>query len=60
MDSWYSPQGRAERLLATGLVVLATFSLLAIWLDPSLPVKDEQSTYVLPAGYVAYALLRPC
>src|SRR5262249_26167870 len=57
MDSQYSPRGRAERLLATGRVVLATFPLLAIWLDPSLPVKHEQITYILLIGYVAYALL---
>ncbi len=57
MDLQYSPQGRAERLLAAGRVVLATFSLLAIWLDPSEPARYAQIAHILLAGYVAYALL---
>ncbi|HJY80599.1 MAG TPA: sensor histidine kinase [Candidatus Binatia bacterium] len=57
MDSQYSPQSRVERLLAIGRVILATFSLLAIWLDPSKPAKYVQITYILLAGYVVYALL---
>ena len=57
MDSQYSPQSRVGRLLAIGRVILATFSLLAIWLDPSKPAKYVQITYILLAGYVVYALL---
>src|SRR2546426_5008927 len=56
MDSPYSPQGRAERVLSAGRVILATFSLLAIWLDPSEPAKYARITYSLLAGYVIYAL----
>jgi hypothetical protein len=39
MDTPYVAQGRTEGLIATGRVVLATSSLLAIWLDPSQPAK---------------------
>src|SRR5262245_39225844 len=52
----YLPQVRTERLIATGRVVLASSSLLAIWLDPSQPAKYAAVTYVLMAIYVAYAL----
>ena len=51
-----SPQSRVERLIATGRVVLALASLLAIWLDPSEPRKYVQTAYTLLAGYVIYAL----
>ncbi len=56
-DSAYSPQSRAERLIAAGRVVLAAFSLLAIWLDPSEPTKYANTTYALLAVYVAYSVL---
>jgi signal transduction histidine kinase len=53
----YSPKRRAEFLIAVGRLVLATFSLLAVWIDPSVPVRDAQIAYALFAGYVAYSLL---
>jgi signal transduction histidine kinase len=53
----YSWQRRAEFLIAIGRLVLATFSLLAIWLDPSEPSRYEQVAYALLSGYVAYSLL---
>ncbi|MGH7612636.1 MAG: sensor histidine kinase, partial [Gemmatimonadales bacterium] len=53
----YAPRIRAERLIATGRVVLAAFSLLAVWLDPSTPAQHAQTTYFLLLGYVGYALL---
>lgn len=53
----YSPQGRTERLIAAGRVVLASFSLLAIWLDPLQPVHYEEEAYALMAVYVAYSLV---
>ena len=52
-----SPQHRAEFLIATGRLVLATFSLLAIWLDPYAPSRYAQVAYGLLSGYVAYSLL---
>jgi signal transduction histidine kinase len=52
----YTPQGRTERLIATGRVVLAASSLLAIWLDPSQPDKYVAVTYVLMAVYVFYSV----
>jgi signal transduction histidine kinase len=53
----YSPQRRAEFLIAGGRLVLATFSLLAIWIDPSTPGRDAQIAYALLTGYVAYSLV---
>ena len=53
----YAPRIRAERLIASGRVVLAAFSLLAVWLDPSTPAQHAQTTYFLLLGYVGYALL---
>ena len=53
----YAPRIRAERVIATGRVVLAVFSLLAVWLDPSTPAQHAQTTYFLLLGYVGYALL---
>lgn len=55
--SSYAPQGNAERLIATGRVVLGVFSLLAISLDPSNPDKYAKLTYGLLVGYVAYAVI---
>jgi hypothetical protein len=51
------PQHRAEFLIAIGRLVLATFSLLAIWLDPYAPSRHAQIAYALLLGYVAYSLL---
>jgi signal transduction histidine kinase len=53
----YAPRIRAERLIATGRVVLAWFSLLAVWLDPLTPHAHVHATYRLLLGYVAYALV---
>ncbi len=53
----YSRQSRAEFLIAMARLVLAAFSLLAIWLDPSEPSRYEQVAYALLWGYVAYSLL---
>lgn len=52
----YAPRIRAERLIASGRVLLAVFSLLAVWLDPTTPAKDLQLTHFLLAGYVVYAV----
>ena len=57
MDLLFSPQGRAERLITTARVVLAVFSLLAIWLDPSEPAKYATVAYVLLSAYVVYSLI---
>jgi signal transduction histidine kinase len=53
----YSRQSRAEFLIAIARLVLAAFSLLAIWLDPSEPRRYEEIAYALLWGYVAYSLL---
>ena len=51
----YSPQSRAERLIAAGRVVLTASALLALWLDPTGPVKDARAASVLLTVYVVYA-----
>lgn len=47
---------RAERLIATSRLVLAAFSLVAVWLDPYTPTSHPQTTFLLLFTYVAYAL----
>lgn len=54
MESLYSPQSRAERLIAAGRVVLAGASLLAVWLDPTEPAKNAGTVYLLMAAYLAF------
>lgn len=51
-----SPESRAERLIASGRVVLAAVSAVAVWFDPSVPARHPEVAYALLAGYVAYAL----
>jgi signal transduction histidine kinase len=57
MDLQYSPQSRTERLISIGRVVLASSSLVAIWLDPLQPAKHEQMTYALMAAYLVYSVV---
>ena len=57
MDVLHVPRTRLERLIGIGRTVLAVFSLLAIWLDPSEPANHVAATYALLAGYVAYAIV---
>jgi len=52
----YAPRIRAERLIATSRVVLAAFSLLAVWLDPYTPTAYGQTLYILLVGYGVFAL----
>ncbi|HVS00453.1 MAG TPA: sensor histidine kinase [Thermoanaerobaculia bacterium] len=55
MDTLYSPQSRAERIIAAGRVVLATSSLFAVWLDPTEPAKYARVAYSLLVAYVVYS-----
>jgi signal transduction histidine kinase len=57
VDLSHVPRSRAERLIAGGRAVLAAFSLLAIWLDPSEPSKYAHMAYTLLAAYLGYACL---
>ena len=52
----YAPRIRAERLIATSRLVLAAFSLLAVWLDPYTPTTHGQTLYLLLLGYVCFSL----
>ncbi|HET8798862.1 MAG TPA: histidine kinase, partial [Thermoanaerobaculia bacterium] len=53
----YTPHARAERLIATGRFVLAFFSLVAIWFEPSTPARYQRATYAILAIYTVYALI---
>ncbi|MEO8502405.1 MAG: histidine kinase [Acidobacteriota bacterium] len=55
MNLLYSPESRAERLIAGGRVVLAASSLFAVWLDPTEPAKFVGVAYALLTAYVIYA-----
>ena len=56
-DAIFAPRIRAERLIATSRVVLALFSLLAVWLDPHTSATYARATYFLLLAYVSYALI---
>jgi signal transduction histidine kinase len=56
-DSQYSARGRGERLIVAGRVVLAAFSLVAIWLDPLAPSKHAGMAYTLLVTYLGCSLL---
>ncbi len=53
----YAPQARAERLIASGRLVLALSSLAAVWLEPSTPAQFQRATYTLLFVYSIYALV---
>lgn len=52
-----SREARAARLIASGRVVLAAFSLLAIWLDPSEPTRLAPIAYALLIVYLAWSVI---
>lgn len=54
-DPNYAPRVRVERLIATGRVVLAGFSLLAVWIGTSTRA-GYGGTNLLLAAYLGYAL----
>lgn len=56
MRALYTPTERAERLIAAGRLVLAIFSLVAIWSDPATPSRWQGTTYTLLTAYAVYAL----
>ena len=49
-DSRYSPRLRPERLIAAGRIVLAVFSLFAVWLDIDEPVRFAPIAYGVLVG----------
>ena len=57
MEFRYSNLSRAERLIAAGRVILAGFSLLAIWLEPTEPTRYAELAYSILYGYLFYALV---
>lgn len=57
MEPLSSPESRAERLIASGRVVLAVVSSLATWFDPSEPARHPAVAYGLLGGYVVYSLV---
>lgn len=57
MQPAYTPQARAERLIAAGRFVLAFSSLAAVYLEPSTPAQYQRATYTLLVVYTLYALV---
>ena len=53
----YTPQARAERLIAAGRFILAFASLTAVFLEPSTPAQYQRATYTLLVVYTLYALV---
>ncbi|MFL6247864.1 MAG: sensor histidine kinase [Thermoanaerobaculia bacterium] len=53
----YTPQARAERLIAAGRFILAFASLTAVYLEPSTPAQYQRATYTLLVIYTLYALI---
>jgi signal transduction histidine kinase len=53
----YAPQARAERLIALGRLILACFSLLGIYLEPSTPARFPEATYSFLGAYTLYAAI---
>jgi signal transduction histidine kinase len=54
-SAWFFDQP-AVLVIATARVVLAIFSLLAIWLDPSQPERYPELTYSILAAFVAHSV----
>src|SRR6266540_2442009 len=53
----YTPQSRAERVIAGSRVVLAVSTLLTVWLDPSEPSKYAESAFTLTTLYSVYSVV---
>ncbi len=49
-------RARAERTIAATRVLIASFTLYAIWLDPTQPARFRELTYFLHIGCVGYAI----
>src|SRR2546425_2181305 len=56
-DPNYAPRVRAERLIATSRLVLAAFSLLAVWIASATAPSYGRLTTLLLAAYLGYALV---
>jgi signal transduction histidine kinase len=55
MPQWDWPRLRVERLVGAGRIILAVFSLFAVWLDPTEPAYHADVAYALLTVYVVYA-----
>lgn len=53
----YSSQGRAERLIAAGRLVLVACALLSVWLEPQPPGGTARELAFLLSAYALYAAL---
>jgi signal transduction histidine kinase len=51
----YSQRSRTARRIAVARLILATFSLFAVWLDPGAAGHHSDALYPLVAGYAVYA-----
>lgn len=57
MSRLSSPSMSTERQLAVGRFTLASFALLAVWLDPTEPHRNVVEVYTLLAAYTLYSLV---
>jgi len=53
----YSQRSRTERRIAVARMILAGFSLLAVWLDPGEGGDHGTATYALIAGLAVYSVV---
>ena len=56
-DHLHSPNWRAARLIGTARLVLAIFSLLAVWLDATKLGRDAWVLQAILAAYAGYSLI---
>ena len=56
-DHLHSPKWRAARLIGTARLLLAIFSLLAVWLDATRPRHDAGVLQAILAAYAVYSLI---
>jgi len=53
----YSQRSRTERRIAVARMMLAAFSLFAVWLDPGEGGHHSKHTYALVAGFAVYSVV---
>jgi signal transduction histidine kinase len=57
MEQIYSPKARTDRLIALARLALASFSLWAVWLDPTEPAGYGRFVQGLMAAYAVYSAM---
>jgi len=57
MESSHLPQARADRLIAMARLVIALFTLLAVWLDPLLAGRSRLVIFGVAIAFALYAVI---